>query len=79
MKIRLLDYAGTEKFCEIPDDTEEIAIDIISGDMAKTSPVYFDSSRNRIMNFYDGSVVLTRDQFYYLEAVKDSYELFYIV
>lgn len=29
MKIRLLDYKGEEKFCEIPDNTEEIIIDVV--------------------------------------------------
>ena len=76
MKIRLLDYAGTPTFVEIPDDTDTIEIKVVTGDMIMTSPVYKDSSNSRMMGFYDGEVTLTRDQFHYLDEIETSYELF---
>lgn len=76
MKIRLLDYANREKFCEIPDNTEEIEINVISGDMVMTYPVYCDSSNKRIMNFIDGHTIISKENFDKLNSIKSSYEVF---
>lgn len=76
MKIRLLDYASNEKFCEIPDDTKEIAISVISGDMVMTYPIYCDSSDERIMDFNDGSTIISKENFYKLNNIQSSYEVF---
>lgn len=76
MKLRLLDYAGKEHFCEVPDNTEQVTINIISGDMVMIDPVYFDTSNDRMMNFHDGTVVLNKEEFHKLEEIDDSYDLF---
>lgn len=76
MKLRLLNYAGEEYFCEVPDNTEQITINIISGDMVMINPVYFDTSNNRMMNFHDGTVVLNKEKFHKLEEIDNSYDLF---
>ena len=76
MKLRLLDYARTEHFCEVPDNTEQVTINIISGDMVMVSPVYFDTSHTRLMNYYDGTVILSKKEFYKLDKIEDSYDLF---
>lgn len=78
MKIRLLDYSGKEQFVEIPDNTQEIVIDILSGDMVMTYPVFFDTSRNRVMTFYDGSFIISKKDFHHLDEIKKSYDLFEI-
>lgn len=78
MRIKLLDYKNREKFCEIPDDTEEIAISVISGDMVMTSPVYCDSSDDRVMNFNDGSTIISRENFDKLNNIYSSYDVFNI-
>lgn len=76
MKLRLLDYKGKERFCKIPDNTEQVTINIISGDMVMIDPIYFDTSYNHIMDFDDGTVVLNKEQFHILDEIEDSYDLF---
>ena len=76
MKLRLLDYTGKEYFCEVPDNTEQVTINIVSGDMVMVDPVHFDTSNTRIMGFYDGTVTLSKEEFYKLDKVEDSYDLF---
>lgn len=76
MKLRLLDYTGKEYFCEVPDNTEQVTINIVSGDMVMVSPVHFDTSNTRRMSFYDGTVILSKEEFYKLDKVEDSYDLF---
>lgn len=76
MKLRLLDYNGDEHFCEVPDNTEEITINIISGDMVMTNPIHFDTSEDRIMDFYDGTIILQKEEFHRLNEITNSYELF---
>ena len=44
--------------------------------MVMTDPICFDISDCRLANFNDGIVTLKRDQFHYLDEVKNSYELF---
>lgn len=76
MKLRLLDYAGKEYFCEVPNNTEQVTINIVSGDMVMVDPVHFDTSNTRIIDFYDGTVTLSKKEFYKLDKVEDSYDLF---
>ena len=78
MKIRLLDYMKEEHFVEIPDDTEEIIINVISGDMVMIAPIHFDTSDHRILNFFDGTITLNKDEFYKLDKAESSYDsIFY--
>lgn len=78
MKLRLLNYAEEASFCEVPDNTEQVTIKIISGDMVMINPVHFDTSSDRIRDFYDGTVTLDKKEFYKLEKIKNSYDLFFI-
>ena len=73
MKLRLLNYAGEEYFCEVPDNTEQVTINIISGDMV--DPVYFDTSNDRMIDFYSGTVILNKEEFHKLEKINNSYDL----
>lgn len=41
MDITLLDYTGKQHIVSIPDDTEEIQIMAISGDMVMLNPIFF--------------------------------------
>lgn len=75
MKIRLLDYANVEHFVEIPDDTEVICGEIISGDMVMTYPIYYDTGKTtRTMNFYDGEFEIEAKDFEKLNTIRDSYD-----
>lgn len=74
MKIRLLDYKHDEYFVEIPDDTDEITIKVISGDMVMTSPVRYDTSDVRMMNYYDGEFTLHRNDFHFLDKIRSTCE-----
>lgn len=76
MKIRLLDYRGREHFCEVPNNTKQIVINIVSGDMVMTSPVHFDTSNSRIINCLDGTRVLNKKDFHILNEITDSCDLF---
>lgn len=46
MIIQLLDYLGKKHPVEIPDDTQELHIQIISGDMVLLEPVHYDTGQN---------------------------------
>ena len=41
MVIQLLDYSGKKYSVKIPDNTQELHIQIISGDMVLLSPIYY--------------------------------------
>lgn len=75
MKIRLLDYANVEHFVEIPDDTEVIRGEIISGDMVMTYPFRYDTGVNRVMNFYDGEFEFEAKDFEKLNTIGNSYDV----
>ena len=75
MKLRLLDYARKEYFCEVPDNTEQITINIISGDMVMVDPVHFDTSNNRITDLYDGTIILKKEEFHKLKKINSSYDI----
>ena len=77
MKIKLLSYSGVSHEVKIPDDTEYIAGQVISGDMVLEYPVHYDTgATNRIMDFNDGSFRVARKDFDKLEKLTDSYEIF---
>jgi hypothetical protein len=79
MTIRLLDFAANEYFVEIPDDTEQIEIDIVSGDMILQSPVYYDTCKeDRALDFYDGTIVLNKEDFSKLNEIEEAFEILYI-
>ena len=77
MIIQLLNYNGVSHEVNIPDDTEFIAGQIISGDMVMEYPVYYDTdATDRIMDFHDGSFRVARKDFDKLEKLTDPYEIF---
>ena len=77
MRIRLLNYLNEEHFVEVPDDTNEIEIKVISGDMVMTSPVRYDTSNDRIMNYNDGTFCLDKDKFGLLDTVESTRDFIY--
>jgi hypothetical protein len=79
MKIKLLDWSGNLYEVEIPDDAEFIEGEIVSGDQIITYPVHFDTGKGtRMMNFYDGSFRINREDFYKLDDMRDPYDIFEI-
>ena len=77
MKIKLLAWNGVSHEVKIPDETEYIVGQVISGDMVLEYPVYYDTgARNRIMDFNDGSFRVARKDFDKLEKLTDPYEIF---
>ena len=76
--ITLMDYSKSKVQVEIPSDTKEIDIDIISGDMVMTSPIYFDANveHDRRLHYFDGSVTITADKFAALADLKSTYDIF---
>lgn len=77
MKIKLLNYNGVSHEVKIPEDTEYIAGQVISGDMVLEYPVHYDTgAKDRIMDFNDGSFRIARKDFDKLEKLTDSYEIF---
>lgn len=78
IKITLMDYSKSKVQVEIPSDTKEIDIDIISGDMVMTSPIYVDADvkHDRRFNYFDGSVTITADKFAALADLKSPYDIF---
>lgn len=77
MKIKLLNYAGISHEVNIPDETEYIAGQVISGDMVLEYPVHYDTgATDRILDFNDGSFRVARKDFDKLEKLTDPYEIF---
>ena len=78
IKITLMDYSKSKVQVEIPSNTKEIDIAIISGDMVMTSPIYFDANveHNRKYNRFDGNVTITADKFAALADLKSTYDIF---
>lgn len=74
MKIALRDYNNSRIHVDIPDDTEYIEGDVISGDMVMTYPFKVDTSDSRSMNFYDGTFHFTKDQFHLLD--EDDFDVY---
>ena len=77
MVIQLLDYSGKKYSVKIPDDTQELHIQIISGDMVLLSPIYYDTGQNsRTINFYDGDYFVEKKDFDKLSSLDSAYSLF---
>lgn len=77
MKINLLDYSGKIFEVEIPDSTEFISGQIISGDTVMEEPFFFDTGKDtRMSNFYDGSFEIPASKFEEMNNIRDSYKLF---
>lgn len=77
MKIKLLAWNGASHEVNIPDETEYIAGQVISGDMVLEYPVHYDTgATNRIMDFNDGSFRVAKKDFDKLEKLTDPYEIF---
>ncbi len=76
--ITLMDYSKSKVNVEIPSNTKEIDITIISGDMVMTSPIYFDANveHDRIFHYFDGSVTITADKFAALADLESTYDIF---
>lgn len=76
--ITLMDYSKSKVQVEIPSNTKEIDIDIISGDMVMTSPIYLDTDmmHKRNFNYFDWSVTITADKFAALADLKSPYDIF---
>lgn len=77
MVIQLLDYSGKKYSVKIPDNTQELHIQIISGDMVLLSPIYYDTGQNsRTINFYDGDHFVKKKDFNKLSSLDSAYSLF---
>lgn len=80
MVIQLLDYTGKKHLVAIPDDTKELHIQIISGDMVLLDPVYYDTGKDsRIMHFYDGEYIIERKDFDKLFSIDSARSLFDLI
>lgn len=78
MDITLLDYTGKQHIVSIPDNTEEIQIKVVSGDMIMLSPIFFDTDikHTRRQNFNDGEYIINKDKFQALSSLTSSYDLY---
>lgn len=80
MRLRLLDYQANEYWIEIPDDTEYIEGEIISGDMVLAKPIFFDTGDTvqctRTKNFFDGEFVIPIKELERFNSLKNSYDVF---
>lgn len=77
MKITLLSWNSAKYDVKIPDDTEYIEGQVISGDHVLTYPIHFDAGMGtRTMAFYDGSFRIERKDFEKLSKLTDPYDIF---
>jgi translation initiation factor IF-1 len=61
MIIQLLDYKGRKFPVEVPDNTQELHIKILSGDMVLLEPIYFDTGKgSRTYDFNDGEYFIKK-------------------
>lgn len=75
-RVRLLDYAGREYWVDIPENTEYIEGEIISGDMVLKSPIEFDTGDGaRWVNYYDGSFKVPIKNLEWFNSIESYYEL----
>ncbi len=76
MIIQLLDYSGKKYPVDVPDNTQEIFIRVISGDMVLLEPIYFDTGKDtRAFSFLDGKYIIERKDFDKLSSFTSSYDL----
>ena len=79
-KITLLDWDRKRFVVDIPDDTEVIRGEIISGDMVMYEPFRFDTGKDtRRINYHDGEFEIFRKDFDKLESMNSSYGVFRIM
>ena len=80
MRLRLLDYKANEYWIEIPDGTEFIEGEIISGDMVVTNPINFDTGDTdqckRVIDFFDGSFIVPISELKEFNSIERSYDVF---
>lgn len=74
MKIALRNYNNSRIHVEIPDDTDYIEGEVVSGDMIMTYPFYVDTSNERVVAFEDGYFHFNKDEFYLLD--KDDFNIY---
>lgn len=76
MIIQLLDYSGKKYPVDVPDNTQEIFIRVISGDMVLFEPIYFNTGKDtRAFSFFDGEYIIERKDFDKLSSFTSSYDL----
>ena len=75
MKIRLLNWKHEPHYVEIPDNTKRIIGCILSGDMVLFYPIHFDTSVDRIIDYYDGVFMIPRSDFDKLDTIETSYDI----
>lgn len=76
MTIQLLDYKGRKFPVEIPDNTQELHIKIISGDMILLEPIYFATGKtSRSYDFNDGEYFIKKENFDKMNNLSESYKL----
>lgn len=76
MTIQLLDYKGKKFLIEVPDNTQELHIKIISGDMILLEPIYFDTGKDsRSYDFNDGEYFIKKENFNKMKDFSKSYDL----
>lgn len=75
MKIKLINHIGGTLLVEVPDETKEIHIRLVSGDMVLTEPFYVDSYQERTTHYFNGSFLINRKDFERLNNLKNSKEL----
>lgn len=76
MTITLLNYAAQSYEVEIPDNTEYISGIVVSGDQILEYPFHFDTGEGRMMDFYDGSFKVTKENFNKLKTMEGPYDIF---
>lgn len=80
MKVRLLDYKDREYWVDIPENTEYLEGEIISGDMVLAKPVFFDTGDTeqckRTMNFFDGRFIVPISDLKKFNSIEKSYDVF---
>lgn len=87
MNVVIFDYENKSYDTEIPlNDVQEIMVDVVSGDeilhiTGKQNKSRIDavsySGKNRLVDFYDGSYVVTEDQLKEWNKRTDSYDWVY--
>ena len=76
MIIQLLDYKGKKFPIEVTDNTQELHIKIISGDMILLEPIYFDTGKDsRSYDFNDGEYFIKKENFDKMNNLSESYDL----
>lgn len=76
MKIKLLDYKDREYWVDIPDDTEQIKIKQLTGDMMLLEPIHCDpNGPTRTVDFFDGEYIIPKSKFEEFNNLKKCYDI----